>query len=352
LCAALEHYPIDRQRTNPISEVVNTQRPMLVNVPSPGDLESLANSEEHLQLLRAFDPGSFIVVPLIARGHSLGTLAFGSAHPSRRYGTRDVREAEQLASRIAMAVDNARLHEALERAINARDDVLGIVAHDLRNPLNAIVLRAHTLRRRGALPERREQSAADSILRSALSMHRLIEDLLDVTRLEAGQELSIHRQEVAVPALLAEALDRQQAASAASHRELRLEANEAAPSVWADRTRLLQVFDNLLGNAMKFSRTRITVGASADQGEALFWVADDGPGVCAEDVPRLFDRFWQASKTDRSGAGLGLSIVQGIVRAHGGRIWIKSEVGAGATFYFTLPLAPAEASATRAELPG
>jgi PAS domain S-box-containing protein len=340
LCAALEHYPADRERPNFISEAIRTRRPRLVNGPSDGDLESLAENAEHLRLLQAFDLGSFIVLPLIARGHPLGALAFGSARASRRYGARDVRKAEQLASRVAMAVDNARLHEALERAIQARDHVLGIVAHDLRNPLNAIVLRAHTLRRGRDPPERRDQRATDSIIRSAMSMHRLIEDLLDVTRLEAGHDLSMDRETVATSSILDEIVERQQAASSASHRELRIDADGAPASVWADRRRLLQIFDNLVGNAMKFSRSHITVGASTRENEALFWVADDGPGVSAEDLPRLFDRFWQASKTDRRGAGLGLSIVRGIVHAHGGRVWAERKVDAGATFYFTLPLQP------------
>jgi len=339
LCEALEQRPIDQQRPNLISEAINTRRPMLVNFPISSVLESLARDEEHLQLLRAFDPGSLIVVPLIARGQPLGTIAFGSARASRRYDARDVREADQIASRVAMAVDNARLHEALQRAIRARDEVLGIVAHDLRNPLNVIALRAQTLRRRGPPPERRNQVATDSILRSAVSMHRLIEDLLDITRLDAGHSLSIHPSSLILTQLFAELME-QRAALPGSHRELCLEVAEAPPTVWADRTRLLQVFDNLLSNAEKFSRTRICLGARTRDGEALLWVADDGPGISAEDLPRLFDRFWQASKGDRRGAGLGLSIVQGIVNAHGGRIWVESQSDSGTTFYFTLPTAP------------
>jgi PAS domain S-box-containing protein len=341
ICEALEHFPVDLQQPNLVSVAINTKRSILVSEPSAVEVESLAHSAEHLQLLRAFDPGSLIVVPLIARGNSLGTLAFGSARSSRRYGPRDLREAEQLASRVAMAVDNARLHEALERAIQARDDVLGIVAHDLRNPLNTIMLTTQSLRRRNTdHPERRDQSNAQRIHRSALSMQRLIGDLLDVTQLEAGHSLWINRTAIATQDVLAEAVDRQQAASADSHHNLCLEAAAAPANVWADRTRLLQVFDNLIGNALKFARKRITVGARAKGSITLFWVSDDGPGVASHDLQRLFDRFWQASKSDRRGAGLGLSIVQGIINAHGGRIWAESEVDAGATFYFTLPTAP------------
>jgi PAS domain S-box-containing protein len=341
LCEALELEPIERRRANPISESFNARRPILVSYPAPGVLESLAQSEAHLKLLRAFDPGSLIVAPLIARDQPLGTLAFGSSRSARRYDARDVQQAEHLASRLALAVDNARLHEALERAVHARDEVLGIVAHDLRNPLNAIVLRAHTLRRRRGEPERRDQTAVDSIHRSAMSMHRLIGDLLDVVRLEAGQSLSILPKDVPTLGVLTEAIERRLAASPAFHRELRLDATRAPPSIWVDRSRLLQVLDNLLGNAVKFSDKTITLGSATSNGEALFWVADDGPGISADDLPRVFDRFWQASKADGRGAGLGLSIVQGIVRAHGGRIWVESKLGVGTTFYFALPMSPA-----------
>lgn len=131
----------------------------------------------------------------------------------------------------------------------------------------------------------------------------------------------------------------QQAAIPASHRELSPDVAEAPLTIWADRTRLLQVFDNLLGNAVKFCRSRISLGARTTESETLLWVADDGPGICAENLPRLFDRFWQASKEDSRGTGLGLSVVQGIVRAHSGRIWVESQSDSGTTFYFTLPTA-------------
>ena len=105
---------------------------------------------------------------------------------------------------------------------------------------------------------------------------------------------------------------------------------------------LLQVFENLIGNALKFTHPggRITVGAAPRAGETLFWVADTGSGIASEDVVHVFDRFWQSRKADRRGAGLGLSIVKGIVEAHGGRIWVESLIGRGSTFFFTIPAAP------------
>jgi signal transduction histidine kinase len=114
------------------------------------------------------------------------------------------------------------------------------------------------------------------------------------------------------------------------------------PEVWADLDRLLQVFENLVGNAVKFTEPggRITVGAARRGDDVLFWVADTGAGIAAEDLPHLFDRFWQARKATRRGAGLGLPIVKGIVEAHGGRIWVESTLGRGSTFFFTIPTMP------------
>jgi signal transduction histidine kinase len=124
--------------------------------------------------------------------------------------------------------------------------------------------------------------------------------------------------------------------------ELRLEMSQEIPDLWADRDRLLQVFDNLIGNAVKFTAPGgcITVGAGLRDGDALFWVSDTGPGIAMEDQPHVFDRFWQVRRTRRTGAGLGLAIVKGIVEAHGGRVWVESTPGRGSTFFFTIPTAP------------
>jgi len=335
-CEALERYPVRREPPSPISEAVDTQASVLMREVSPEYLASLAQSPEHLRLMRSLDAGSFIVVPLTARGQVLGTLGIGSSRASRRLGEQDLRLVERIASRVALAVDNARTHEGLERAVRARDEVLGIVAHDLRNPLNTIVLGAQGLRR-GTEPERRDQRTSETIYRAAMRMNKLIQDLLDVARLEGGRSLSITPKTVLAASVLAEAVERQQAATDASDRVFTVDAEGVSPNVWADRNRLLQVLDNLLGNSVKFARRRITLGVRPKDGEVLFWVADDGVGVSEEDRTHLFDRFWQARREDRHGAGLGLSIVKGIVEAHGGRVWVESEVGVGTTFYFTLP---------------
>jgi signal transduction histidine kinase len=126
---------------------------------------------------------------------------------------------------------------------------------------------------------------------------------------------------------------------------LKLDVASDLPEVWGDHDRLLQVFENLIGNAVKFTGAggRITVGADAREHEVVFWVKDTGCGIASESLPRVFDRFWQASRAGSGGAGLGLPIAKGIVEAHRGRIWVESTLGRGSTFFVSIPKArPAE----------
>ena len=127
------------------------------------------------------------------------------------------------------------------------------------------------------------------------------------------------------------------------------------PELWADRDRLLQIFENLIGNALKFTGAGgiIGVGAAPRDGQVLFWVQDTGPGIAAENLPFLYDRFWQARKERAPGGGLGLPIAKGLVEAHGGKLWVETALGQGSTFFFTIPAAPrADQHLAEAPLPG
>jgi signal transduction histidine kinase len=171
-------------------------------------------------------------------------------------------------------------------------------------------------------------------------MDRLIQDLLDVTSMEAGR-LSIEPVRLRPVQVISDTLDAHGPAVTAASLELQNEVSTDLSLIWADRDRLLQVFENLIGNALKFTTPggRIAVGAAPRGAETLFWVADTGSGIASEDIAQIFDRFWQSRKAGRHGAGLGLSIVKGIVEAHRGRIWVESAVGRGSTFFFTIPSA-------------
>jgi PAS domain S-box-containing protein len=340
LCEQLVRVSLDRRRPHLMYDVFKTRQPVLLQRPSADTIASLAQSEEHHDLLRAAEIRAMVAVPLVAEGRLLGAIALISSNPSRIYGPADLRLAEELARLAALSLENARLYRAAKRATQARDDILGIVAHDLRSPLNSVVLQSTLLASAGLDP--RCLRAAEAIERSAMRMARLIQDLLDVTSMEAGQ-LSVSPERVRSDQVLADAVDAQKLHAGSLRVELRLELPPHLPDVRADRDRLHQVFENLIGNALKFTRAggAITVGATACDGGVVFSVRDTGTGIPPDHLPHLFDRFWQARRGDRHGAGLGLPIVKGIIEAHGGRIWVKSTVGEGSVFSFTLPLAEA-----------
>jgi len=255
----------------------------------------------------------------------------------RRYAAADLAVAQDMARRAALAIDNARLYREAQEAVRARDSVLGVVSHDLRNPLTAVLLNADAILQDPtlSLPE----WAADGlgmIVRSAEAMEHLIRDLLDVARIESGQ-LRVSPRPHDPGRLVLDATEL--FTPLAEERGVHLVGipPERAPLVRADRDRALQVFSNLVGNALKFTPPDgvVTVGAAADGGAVRFWVRDTGPGIPESEFPFLFDRFWQGSGR-REGAGLGLPIARGIVEAHGGRVWVESEIGVGTTFHFTL----------------
>ncbi|HEX2718592.1 MAG TPA: ATP-binding protein [Gemmatimonadaceae bacterium] len=285
---------------------------------------------------------------LVARGRELGTATF--VRIGRRFDRSGVQLAEEFARRAAVAVDNARLYRDAQAATRARDEVLAVVSHDLRNPIHTIGMSAQLLDELvpegAAAPMVKKQGAM--IRRAAQRANRLISDLLDARRIETGR-LAIESRPEDIRALLEDAVEL--IALHAGEQGVRVVSDiEATGAVMADRERILQVLGNLAGNAVKFTPRdgTITVGArSSSAGAATIFVADTGPGIPAEQLPHLFDRYWQANARDRRGVGLGLAIAKGIVEAHGGTIEVESEVGKGTTFSFTLRAAPAAAALVR-----
>jgi signal transduction histidine kinase len=180
------------------------------------------------------------------------------------------------------------------------------------------------------------------IQRSLNKAGRLIDDLLDMTRIEGGR-LEIEAKGMSPEELVRDTLQMLAPLAASASLELEVDMRPGLPRVQADEQRLQQVFSNLIGNAIKFTPAggHVLVAAERREGLVCFAVSDTGTGIPPEDLPHLFDRFWQAQRADRRGAGLGLAIVKAIVEAHGGRIWVESTPGKGSTFYFTLPIAPA-----------
>ncbi|WP_438036685.1 sensor histidine kinase [Sorangium sp. So ce204] len=333
----------------PQARVLRNGEPLLIPEITESAVGAAAHDPGHRGSLRAGGSGAVMVVPLVARGRTIGTLTFVTAEPSRRYSAADLVVAEEVARRAATAVENARLYQHAQRAIRTRDDFLAIVSHDLKNPLSAILTAAALLMRTLPADEAgaHDRRKAEVILLAAQRMLRIIGDLLDVAAIEAGR-LSVEKRMHAAGALVHDAIEMERALAAQKHLVLEGEIRGGGDfEVRCDRERVLQVFANLIGNAIKFTAEggAITVRAEPRGDEALFAVTDTGAGIHADELPHIFDRFWQVSETARLGTGLGLTIAKGFVEALGGRIWAESQLGAGATLFFTLPLARPEGAA-------
>ncbi len=246
----------------------------------------------------------------------------------------------QLAQMCSVALQNARLYKSAQDATRARDDLVAIVSHDLRNPVHTIHMAASFLLETAPPTDRRLTSRRqlEVIQRAATRANRLIQDLLDVAKIQAGG-LVVDSKPVNAANLVQEAIDGAMPLATAADIRITRSVEDPEREVMCDRDRVLQVFANLIGNAIKFTprNGEINVGARFDDGEAQFWIQDTGPGIPAENIPYVFDRYWQAKSTAKLGTGLGLSIAKGIVEAHGARIWVESEPGKGARFSFTLP---------------
>ena len=336
--------------------VIRTGAPLLAEHVTEEMIERMTLSPRHRQAVLALGPRSSIVVPLESRGRVVGAISLVATDESgRHYDADDLAFALELGQRVALLVDNARLYREARDAIRMRDDIIAVVSHDLRNPLNTISV-ASGLLDMSPKPEVAVR-AQRSIGRAAKQMERLLQDLLDVSRAEAGG-LSLALAPVDIVAVIDEA--HALALPRAEDKAVKLERRVSGDLglVDGDRDRLLQVLDNLLGNAIKFvpAGGTVTIGAQDLYGQIRVWISDDGPGISAENVPRVFDRFWQANRKSGRGAGLGLTIAKSIVDAHGGQIGVHSREGEGSTFFCWLPCSPdspsrpaADTSAPRTE---
>jgi len=324
---------------HPLMRVMTTGAPVLEADITPAFIRGSFAAAGQRRVVEALEPRSLICVPLVTSGKPLGALTLVTSGSGRRYDVADLSLAADLARRAAIVVEHARLFHEAQQATRARDDVLAVVAHDLRNPLNTVTM-AVSLMLETTPPERvEERRQAEIVRRAADRMNRMIQDLLDVKRMESGQLTTDLKPELPAT-IINDTIDMLRPLAAGSTIMLEAHIEDDLPPVLADAARIQQVLSNLVGNAVKFTPRsgRITVCAEHIDREVRFGVIDTGPGIPAEQLPHIFGRFWQA-KSDHRGIGLGLAIAKGIVEAHNGRIWVESHLGLGSTFYFTLPTA-------------
>jgi len=325
---------------HPLIRVMNTGAPVLEADITPAFIRASFAEAGQRRVVEALGPRSLICVPLVTSGRPIGALTLVTSGSGRRFEVADLSLAADLARRAAVVVEHARLFHEAQQATRARDDVLAVVAHDLRNPLNTVTM-AVSLMLETTPPERvQERRQAEIVRRAADRMNRMIQDLLDVKRMESGR-LTIDPRPEDPGVLINDTVDMLRPLATGSTIRMETNIEDDLPNVLADAARIQQVLSNLVGNAVKFTPRagRISVCAELMEGEVRFAVIDTGPGIPAEQLPHIFGRFWQAKTSDRRGIGLGLAIAKGIVEAHNGRIWVESSVGLGSTFYFTLPVA-------------
>lgn len=248
---------------------------------------------------------------------------------------------------FALTLVIAKTLKKLSDVMQGREEVMSILAHDLKSSVTGIKLGAEMVQKiiknQGEPASPALTRILSTIQRSSFRADRLIRDILDQAKLDSGHFI-VEMQCHSVGSLLEETYEAHKDMADERDVNLVLQKPEENLQVKCDRDRVLQALSNLLGNAIKFTpaHSQVILGAENDADDVAFSVKDNGPGIYDDEIPHIFERYWQARKTQKSGTGLGLSIAKGIVAAHGGRIWVESKLGKGSRFFFTLPQAPRE----------
>jgi PAS domain S-box-containing protein len=337
-------YPSDRNAPRGVADVLRTGQPELVPAITDELLQAAAKNEEHLQLLRELGLKSYMIVPMVARGRTLGAITFICAESGYQYGSEDLALATDLARRAAQAVDNAQLFEQAQEAISARDEFLSIASHELKTPLTSLKLQIQSMlrsTRRGIFTNKEPERLLHKLQladQQAGRIAKLIDSLLDVARIRSGQ-LDLRLEEVELAAVVRDVATRFQEQVAQAGCTVELQIDQPIVGRW-DRSRIEQIVTNLLSNAVKYGEGKpIEIGIQADATTASLIVSDQGIGIAPDQLERIFVRFERVvSANEYGGLGLGLYIVYQIVEALQGSIHVTSEPGAGSTFIVKLPL--------------
>jgi signal transduction histidine kinase len=341
----LRDKPIETRGPHPVLEVLRSRRSRLVREVTDEMLASMTSTRAEFELARTLGITSYMLVPMIARERAIGAIAFVSAKTDRRFDSRDLALAEDVALRAALAADNALLYSEAKRANQTKADFLAVVSHDLRTPLTAIMGYADLLSM--GIPEPMPAACAervDRIRTSADHLQYLIKELLAFARLDAGRETA-HPKEVDLRDVVHDVANVMEPIASERHLELYVQAPEAGANVVTDPDKVRQILLNLVGNAVRYTEkgtVSVTVDRAKDGGFEI-QVRDTGPGIAATHLDRIFEPFWQlnpAQRTRGGGTGLGLSVVKHLAAILGGRIAVQSKVGEGSLFTLMLPARP------------
>ena len=348
-------YPPDPASPHGVPAAIRTGKSILMEEIPESLLTQVAVDDEHLRLLRELGLRSAMIVPLRWHGRVLGAISFIAAESRRLYGEKDMALAEELAEVAALAIENARLYHEAQDANRAKDEFLATVSHELRTPLNAMLGWANLLRT-GEVSEATRDQGLEVIERNARAQARIIDDLLDVSRIISGN-LHLECCSVDLLAVIESALEVVRPAADSKRIRLEFRSEEHARKVTGDPMRLQQVVWNLLSNAVKFTDHggEVTISVALIDAQVEIRVVDTGIGIEPDFVPFLFERFKQANATrtrSYDGLGLGLAIVKHLVELHGGSVGASSRgSGEGAEFRVRIPVVAAAAPAVTGGLP-
>ncbi len=349
--AAVAHPEADRRDPPEFDDlrgperVVQCGEAQLVADMSEAMLEESAVGAEHLEALRRSGFRSWLCVPLKGRRGTVGSISFMTAESNRRFGPEDVVLAADLGRRAAIAIENARLHRELKQADRRKDEFLAVLAHELRNPLSTVRNALHLMKQ--ADPE---DSAGIEVERSMAArqvahLARLVDDLMDVSRISLGK-IELRKVRMGVAPAMVRVVESLAPAIGAREHTLTVEYPPAPVEIEADPTRFDQVLGNLLGNAIKYTEPGgdLSIAATVEGDEIAIRVGDTGLGIAAEMLPRIFEMFVQVDdRAERAGGGLGigLGLVRTLVEMHGGRIAVRSlGLGHGSEFVATFRVLP------------
>ncbi len=340
-------YPPDPKSSSPLAEALRTGEPILLREVDQEILRKSSRDEEQLEQIQQLGIGSAMILPLVARGQVLGEITFAVGGSERRYDERDLRFAEELARRAALAVDNALLYVAAQTANKAKSDFLTVMSHELRTPLNAVVGYATLLEEQetGDLAEH-QRICVNRIRTSAQHLLQLIEEILDYSKLDIGAERVEVQEEVDLVELAREAASLLEAVASAKGLALNLVLPEDPLVLSTDPRKVRQILLNLLGNAVKFTESgyvELRLQPSAER--ITFEVEDTGVGIAVEDRERIFSPFHRGIERPgvrRPGTGLGLAVADRLTALMGGELSVRSVLGEGTTFTVALPYPPGQ----------
>jgi signal transduction histidine kinase/CHASE3 domain sensor protein len=335
-----KRYPTDYSAPTGVGHVIRSGRPEIYPEIPDELLAASAQDADHLAILRELRFKSALIVPMIARGRTLGALTLVSSAKGRSYGDADLALATELATRAALAIDNAQLYRSALAASEAKSAFLATMSHELRTPLNAIIGYQSLLREGidGALNESQLNQLA-RIRASADHLLSLIDEVLTFSRVEAGKEV-LRREDVSIRSIIDEAITMVTPLAELKGLPLRPEGEDVR--LYADSGKVRQILLNLLTNSLKFSDSgEIVIRSRFDKDRVTVSVIDAGIGIATENLERIFDPFWQVEQRSTrkvGGTGLGLSVSRTLARLMGGDILVESELGKGSTFTLSLPI--------------